>query len=55
MPQSDTERERLRFSRLDDEACSLLQEARPLIEKELPEVLDGFYEHISKYTTPSSM
>lgn len=41
---------RLPFNALDRETIDALREAKPLILEELPEVLDGFYDHVSKFT-----
>ncbi|MEJ2124327.1 MAG: globin-coupled sensor protein [Alphaproteobacteria bacterium] len=44
---------RLQFNALDRETINTLREAKPLILEELPGVMDGFYEHISKFSETS--
>src|SRR5262252_1058347 len=40
---------RLAFVRIDEATRAALRELRPLVMKELPAVLDGFYTHIAKF------
>ncbi|SOC21369.1 methyl-accepting chemotaxis sensory transducer [Stappia indica] len=49
MAARDTIAERRAFYRLDDTALSLLREAKPVIMRLLPDILDGFYRHISGF------
>jgi hypothetical protein len=37
---------RTRFLRLDSEACRLLTEFWPTVERRLPDIIDGFYQHV---------
>ncbi|MEQ8251209.1 MAG: globin-coupled sensor protein [Oceanibaculum nanhaiense] len=41
--------ERLRFLKIDDSVKAMLREARPLIEKHLPGILDAFYGQIAQF------
>jgi hypothetical protein len=41
--------ERLRFNMIDEEAVTVLREAKPFILAELPRILDDFYDHVGKF------
>lgn len=41
--------EQLRFLLIDKETAAALAEFRPVIEAELPRILDGFYQHIRQW------
>jgi len=41
--------DRLKFMRIDDEVRGVLAEITPVLERELPAVLDGFYAHIKQW------
>ena len=40
--------ERLSFMQIDEKMCARLEDLWPHIEKELPEILDGFYAHLMR-------
>lgn len=40
--------DRMDFIGLDDEACTQIKSLKPIIERELPQALDGFYEKLRK-------
>ena len=44
-----TSAERIRFYRIDDEAKSALRDFRPIVDKALPELLKGFYDHLRRW------
>ncbi|GGF39848.1 hypothetical protein GCM10011611_52800 [Aliidongia dinghuensis] len=44
-----THAERIRFFRIDDQAKSALREFKPAVEKALPEILKGFYDHLRRW------
>ena len=46
MVQHMTSADRLRFFRLDESARAALREFKPVLDRVLPEVLTGFYEHL---------
>ena len=46
---------RLRFAGIDDEACALLREIRPVVAAELPGVLDVFYRHLRHFPEVSRL
>jgi hypothetical protein len=41
--------ERLRFNTIDQEAVTILRDAKSFILAELPLILDGFYDHVGKF------
>jgi len=47
--------ERLAFIGIDDQTRAMLRELRPLVERALPGVLDGFYRHLARYPKMQSM
>jgi len=49
MAEKLTSVERVRFFRIDDEAKSALREFRPIVDKALPELLKGFYDHVRHF------
>ena len=49
MAEKLTSTERVRFYRIDDEAKSVLREFRPIVDKALPELLKGFYDHLRRW------
>ena len=49
MAQKLTSAERIRFFRLDDEAKAALRGFKPVVEKALPDLLKGFYDHVRKF------
>ena len=46
MPGDDSLEDRLRFLRIDGEARALLAEFHPVLERELPVIVDHFYDHL---------
>jgi hypothetical protein len=48
---AETLTERLRFIGIDPATRSTLQKLKPLLEAELPGILDGFYAHIAGFPT----
>jgi len=48
MAEKLTGAERIRFFRLDDESKSALRDFKPVVEKALPEILAGFYDHLKR-------
>jgi methyl-accepting chemotaxis protein len=50
MSGESTIQERLRFNLIDQETVVLLREAKPFILAEMPLILDGFYDHVGKFT-----
>ena len=55
MSASDIHAERLRFNRIDDATMRILQQLRPVLKKELPGVLDGFYNHLAAFAGPDGL
>ncbi|MFZ5691532.1 MAG: methyl-accepting chemotaxis protein [Pseudomonadota bacterium] len=49
MPDVDTLKQRLDFMQLDAAASQAIRSLKPVIDKELPAVLDFFYTHIQSY------
>ena len=49
MAEKLTSAERIRFFRIDDEAKSALRDFKPAVEKALPEILKGFYDHLRRW------
>jgi methyl-accepting chemotaxis protein len=49
MSEVETLKQRLDFVQLDEKAATAIRSVKPLIDKELPAVLDFFYSHIQKY------
>jgi methyl-accepting chemotaxis protein len=46
--------ERISFNRIDAEAIEALRAGKSFILAVMPAILDGFYDHVSKYATTSS-
>lgn len=55
MATQENHQELLRFNRIDEETRAVLRELRPLLEWNLPEVLDGFYSYIAGFTAPNGL
>ena len=49
MAEKLTSAERVRFFRIDDEAKSALRAFKPIVDKALPDLLKGFYEHLRRW------
>jgi hypothetical protein len=47
--------ERLRFARIDADTKRALLDLKPILEAELPAILDGFYRHIQSFPEVSRM
>jgi hypothetical protein len=50
MSGKSTIQERLRFNLIDQETVASLREAKSFILAEMPLILDGFYDHVGKFT-----
>ena len=48
-------RQRLEFMHIDAETRRLIAEFRPVVEAELPKILDGFYTHVRQWPDVSKM
>ena len=46
--------QRLAFNRIDEEAIRSLRDGREFVLQHMPSILDGFYDHIAKYTEASA-
>ena len=55
MAQHMTSADRLRFFCLDDSARSALREIKPVLDRVLPEVLNGFYDHLRRWPELAKM
>lgn len=47
--------ERLRFLGIDSATCNLLSQAKPIIAKLLPGIINGFYDHLGQWPNMSRM
>ncbi len=47
--------ERLHFLGIDTEVRAALREAKPFIDKILPDILSGFYSHVGKFPEVAKM
>ncbi len=50
-----TSAERIRFFRIDDEAKRALREFKPAVDKAMPEILKGFYDHLRRWPTAARL
>ncbi|MBI1867104.1 MAG: globin-coupled sensor protein [Methylocystis sp.] len=41
--------ERKQFLQIDEQTANTIRQLRPLIQRELPKALDGFYQHVQKF------
>jgi len=55
MAETLTSADRIRFFRIDDEAKAALRAFKPTVEKALPELLKGFYDHLRKWPGVASV